>query len=91
MVDLLLIEVDREYKKEEKVDVPPLGLAYIAAVCEDAGFSVGIIDLNIRGDGIGKAIERADMIGVSFYTHNYERALSVLSVIKKKGKCAIAG
>ncbi|MEE9594754.1 MAG: radical SAM protein [Candidatus Hydrothermarchaeales archaeon] len=90
MADLLLVEVDRESKNEERVNVPPLGLAYIAAVCEEAGFSVEIIDLNIQKD-LGRVIENASVVGVSFYTHNYDRALSVLDKAKKKKKFVIAG
>ncbi len=91
MADLLLVEADRKHRREEKVDVPPLGLAYIAAVCEEAGFSVEILDLNIQREGLAKSITDAGIVGVSFYTHNYDRALSVLEKAKKKGKNVIAG
>jgi len=91
MADLLLIEVNRDSKNEEKVDVPPLGLAYIAAVCEGAGFSVEIIDLNVQKELPAKAIHVAGIVGVSFYTHNYGNALHILAEAKKNGKLVIAG
>lgn len=91
MADLLLVEVGRELKGEEKTDVPPLGLAYIAAVAEEEGFSVEIIDLNVKDEDPGDKIDDAGMVGVSFYTQNYHRAISVLEDAKARGKSVIAG
>ncbi len=91
MADLVLVEVGRELKGEYKADVPPLGLAYIAAVAEEDGFSVEIIDLNVQRKGLNDKINDAGMVGVSFYTHNYDAALSVLSKAKARNKKVIAG
>jgi radical SAM superfamily enzyme YgiQ (UPF0313 family) len=91
MTDLLLIEAPNGSSSEEKTDVPPLGLAYIAAVTEEKGFSAEIIDLNFGGDGLENRIKKANFIGLSCYTHNYHRAKEILNLAKKHGKKTIIG
>ncbi|MFQ5800687.1 MAG: B12-binding domain-containing radical SAM protein [Candidatus Hydrothermarchaeales archaeon] len=91
MTDLLLIETPHGLASEEKVDVPPLGLAYIAAVAEKEGFSIEILDLNLGEDNIESRIKRAGTVGISCYTHNYPYALELLSTAKEHGKTVVIG
>ena len=56
MVDVLCIHSGEE---KETFDVmPPLGLAWIAAVLRQSDFSVGIIDLSVERKDVEKSIER---------------------------------
>jgi hypothetical protein len=71
MTDLLLIEAPQTSVVEEKMDVPPLGLAYIASVVEKGGFSVEILDLNLGKENLSARIKEASLVGISSYTHNY--------------------
>jgi radical SAM superfamily enzyme YgiQ (UPF0313 family) len=91
-MNLLLFETEtRTSPVEEKTTVPPLGLAYIAAVCKDAGYRVELIDLNISRGGLGEKIKKADVVGVSCYTPNYPEALQLLRRIKGYGKKVVLG
>ncbi len=75
-----------------KVGLPPLGIAYLAAVIREAGHSVKIID---------RAIERKpmtpddfmpfDLIGISADTPRYPEALEIAGAAKKSGKMVIMG
>ncbi|MEE8423537.1 MAG: radical SAM protein [Thermodesulfobacteriota bacterium] len=92
MKDLLLIEAPIVVNAlEEKTTVPPLNLAYIAAVCETAGFKVDIMDLNHGDKGLDKKIEDAGLIGISCFTHNYHDALDILRKTKEHGKKVVIG
>jgi radical SAM superfamily enzyme YgiQ (UPF0313 family) len=91
MSDILLIESPQGSASEEKVDVPPLGLAYIAAVAEKEGFTPEIMDLNLGNNNLRKNIEKAELVGVSCYTHNYNHALKILQMAKEKGKRVAIG
>jgi len=75
--------------------VPPLGLMYIAAVLEKAGHSVQLYDADPEyHDSIIKEIKdfKPDLIGLSFLTVGYQRALTLVRKLKKElpdvGYCA---
>src|SRR3989304_3839982 len=91
MADLLLVEASHGSASEEKVDVPPLGLAYIASVAEKNGFSTEIVDLNLRGTNLEKGVKKAGLVCVSSYTHNYHRALDILRLAKRFNKIVAIG
>ncbi len=91
MIDLLLVEAPHGSLSEEKVDVPPLGLGYIAAFCEREGFTSRILDLNIKQANLEKEISNAEIVGVSCYTHNYHHALRILRAAKEQGKKVVIG
>jgi len=80
---LLLIETGEG--REEKGDVIPLNLAYIASFAEANGFAAEILDLNLKTERrkLEKSVEKADLIAISCYTHNYNLALKILKKIKK--------
>jgi radical SAM superfamily enzyme YgiQ (UPF0313 family) len=91
MTDLLLIEAPQTSVVEEKMDVPPLGLAYIASVVEKGGFSVEILDLNLGKENLSARIKEASLVGISSYTHNYPIALTLLHTAKDFGKKVVIG
>jgi radical SAM superfamily enzyme YgiQ (UPF0313 family) len=91
-MDLLLIEVEQKRSvSEANTTIPPLGLAYIAAVAEQEGFKVDIIDLNIENGDIERKIEKAGLVGISCYTNNYPEALRVLRLAQKYGRKTVLG
>lgn len=91
MTDLLLVEAPHGSLSEEKVDVPPLGLGYIAAFCEREGFTSRILDMNIENVDLEKEISKVELVGVSCYTHNYPHALKILRAAKEQEKKIVIG
>ncbi len=89
-MDVLLIEAPLSQVSEKKVDMPPLGLAYIAAILRQKGFNVRILDMNIS-DSPEKYIEDADIIGISSYTQNYPLTVEIMKKAKDMGKTVAAG
>ena len=70
------------------ITVPPLGLAYLAAVLENDGHSVRIIDaptLNLSLSQIGRELEhdQPDIVGVTSTTPTIYEALSVIRKAKR--------
>jgi radical SAM superfamily enzyme YgiQ (UPF0313 family) len=67
--------------------VPPLGLMYIAAVLEKAGHKVQLYDADPEyHDTIINEIKefKPDLVGLSFLTVGYQRALHFMEKIKKE-------
>jgi len=91
MTDILLIEAPAGARALEKAEVPPLGLAYIAAWLERDGFKAEIFDLNLGWEGLERRMKKAAWIGVSCYTHNYHIAKKVLELAKRHGKKILIG
>lgn len=62
---------------------PPLGLMYIAAVLEDKGIDVNIIDLALfkRKDWVN-AIGQADLFGITVYSTSFNITREIASIIK---------
>jgi len=72
--------------------IPPLGLAYIAAVIRTFGHEVRITDLGIERKDLSPAdIKWADIIGISADTPRYPEALSIAKVSKKYEKAVVMG
>jgi anaerobic magnesium-protoporphyrin IX monomethyl ester cyclase len=72
----------------EEIPSPPLGLTYIAAVCEAAGAEVIILDYIVRGYSETKLIEELkafgpDIVGTNSVTMNFKRAAGILGVVKQ--------
>lgn len=87
---MLLIDSPLTQVSERKVDLPPLGLAYIASILRDRGFGVRILDMNVS-TGLEKALEEADVVGISSYTQNYPWAVEILETAKSYQKVVAAG
>ena len=72
----------------EEIPSPPLGLTYIAAVCEAAGAEVRILDYIVRGysEAKIKAELKAfgpDVVGTNSVTMNFKRAAGILRTVKQ--------
>lgn len=64
----------------------PLGLAYIAAVLEQAGYNVEIIDLNVQrvnNNDLRRKVINADIVGITGMITEYEEILRLVAVVKK--------
>ena len=77
-----------KYREFLGMVVPPLGLAYIAAVLEKHGFRVSIVDapaLNLSLRDIGKIVyrEKPDVVGIQALTPSIYSAYGVARVVKK--------
>ncbi len=90
-MDLLLIEAKQKSPSEREITIPPLGLAYIAAVAEEKGYGVEIVDANLDGANLEEQIKNAKLVGISCYTHNYHEGLRILAHAKKYGKKTVLG
>ena len=72
----------------DEVPSPPLGLTYIAAVCEAAGAQVMILDYIVRGYSETKLIKEIkafgpDIVGTNSVTMNFKQAASILCHVKQ--------
>ncbi len=72
----------------EEIPSPPLGLTYIAAVCEAAGADVVILDYIVRGYSKEKLIAELaafgpDIVGTNSVTLNFKKAAGILQTAKK--------
>ena len=75
---------------------PPLGIAYIAAVLEKAGYNVKILDaqaLNLTSSECKEIIlkEKADIIGITCMTSNFQGALEAARFAKQAGAIVVLG
>jgi anaerobic magnesium-protoporphyrin IX monomethyl ester cyclase len=76
--------------------LPPLGIAYIAAVLEKAGYQVKILDaiaLNLTTQEVKEAIgaEAPDVVGVTAMTSTVRGALEALQMAKEQGAITVIG
>lgn len=73
---------------------PPLGVGYLGAVLEKAGFEVKIIDAPALGWGIKKIVSETkrfqpDFIGLSVSTVDFDKAVKLAKALKKSQKAPI--
>lgn len=79
------------YAKME-VGLPPLGVAYLAAVIREKGHEVKIIDKSIEPRPLTvEDFSPFDLIGISADTPRYPEAVEIATVAKKAGKIVIMG
>ena len=81
--DVLLVYPPYTYPKKS----PPIGLSYIAAVLERAGYSVTIADMSVLGMGyeeLRQLLREAapSLVGISFMTNQYHEAVRVSQTVK---------
>jgi len=72
----------------EEAPSPPLGLTYIAAVCEAAGAKVTILDYIVRGYSEAKLKQELkafgpDIVGTNSVTMNFKQAAGIIRTVKK--------
>ena len=66
----------------------PLGLAYVAAVLEQVGHNITIIDLNVSkvsDKELQKQITNADIVGITGIITEYQEILKLIGIVKKTG------
>ncbi len=79
------------YSKVE-ANLPPLGIAYLAAVAREGGHNVKIVDLNVEKKGLENIdLKFFDVIGITTDTPRYYESLKIAKEIKKSGKPIIMG
>lgn len=76
--------------------LPPLGIAYVAASLERAGFSVSIIDapaMNFARDDVLTLLKRnkPTLVGVTTMTSSFHGALEACSLAKEAGATVVIG
>jgi len=91
--NILLVHTPCPQLEEDNLD-PPMGLLYIAAVIEQAGYQVEILDLSsIALEDCMKLLEQKvptfTHIGFSTYTGNYNLTLQLLDYVKRKNRTII--
>ncbi len=98
MQDLVLIfpslTLDEKYasgkfKGEKNEELPPLGLAGLAAYVRERGFSVGLIEpisMDMNLDDIIEYVEKNDpkVLGFSVLTAVFHKAVEIAKVLKKR-------
>lgn len=88
-MDVLLVNASTREKSRHASLNPPLGLAYIAAVLMEHGYSVYAIDFNVGGFNpriLQNIIEQEHprIIGISAHTETYTTALKIARCVKQK-------
>ncbi len=79
------------YAKME-VGLPPLGIAYLAAVIREKGHEVQLIDRSIKqGELVPEDFEPYDLVGISADTPRYPEAVEIAAIAKKAGKMVVMG
>jgi len=93
---ILLIQPPSRDLKREDVVVPPLGLAYLAAVMEREGHRVSIIDAFAEGlswnyfeERIRK--EKADLIGIGGMTPTIDNTLQAIKICRPHTRYLVMG
>lgn len=87
---VLLVETPHSEVSEPHTDVPPLGLAYMAAFLEEGGHQVRIADMNLEMEVTGD-MAWADLVGISCYTHNYHLAVKIKEEARSMEKPTVIG
>lgn len=85
---VLLVHPKREDDLFEDIKLPPLGVAYLAAVLRQAGHDVRILDANVERDAfraIRDRIEefRPDVIGISVVSQLFRTSMKIASMAKE--------
>ncbi len=79
------------YAKME-VGLPPLGIAYLAAVIREKGHEVQLIDRSIKqGELVPEDFAPYDLVGISADTPRYPEAVEIAAIAKKAGKMVVMG
>jgi anaerobic magnesium-protoporphyrin IX monomethyl ester cyclase len=75
-----------------RLKTPPLGLAYVAAVLEQANHQVNIIDLNVEPkDYQALPYSEFDLVGISVDTMRYPISLKIAEAAKRQKRMVVAG
>jgi radical SAM superfamily enzyme YgiQ (UPF0313 family) len=88
-MDVTLVNAPVRLRNEHARLSPPLGLAYIASVLQEAGFSVSAVDFNVSGMNTRRidsilSLDRPRIVGISAMTETYPQALEIARHIKER-------
>jgi anaerobic magnesium-protoporphyrin IX monomethyl ester cyclase len=74
------------------INLPPMGLLYVAASLEQAGHHVNVRDLAIPGEVLlDRELKQADVVGISSDTTRVELALGIAAKASKAGAVVVMG
>jgi radical SAM superfamily enzyme YgiQ (UPF0313 family) len=71
--------------------LPPLGLAYIAAILEANDYDVTIVDLNARQNERSITDRHWDIVGITFDTTRYYKGIKYGRMLRAKGAKVVVG
>lgn len=71
--------------------IPPLGIFYIAAVLDRAGFPVVLADMNVEDEELSLDFSRYDVVGVTCDTTRHYNALAIAALAKAAGCTVVFG
>ena len=74
------------------INLPPMGLLYVAAALEQAGHSVVVRDLALSGEQLSAFdLQRADIVGISSDSTRIEKAMAVAGKASRAGVPVVMG
>jgi anaerobic magnesium-protoporphyrin IX monomethyl ester cyclase len=74
------------------INLPPMGLLYVAASLEQAGHSVVVRDLSLQGERLSSFdLKNADVVGISSDSTRIEKAMDVARRASKAGRPVVMG
>jgi len=86
---LLLCPSSRSTFRSLGVELPPLGLLYVAAAVRNRGYSVRVIDLSVDSQSI--AYSEFDVVGIHSDTTRFTEALALARRAKAAGSRVVMG
>lgn len=74
------------------INLPPMGLLYVAAALEQAGHTVVVRDLALEGERLSASdLKCADVVGISSDSTRIEKAMSIARTAAKAGRPVVIG
>jgi anaerobic magnesium-protoporphyrin IX monomethyl ester cyclase len=74
------------------INLPPMGLLYVAAALEQAGHRVVVRDLSLQGELLSDTdLKGADVVGISSDSTRIEKAMSIARRATKAGRPVVMG
>jgi anaerobic magnesium-protoporphyrin IX monomethyl ester cyclase len=71
--------------------LPPLGLAYMAALLAEKNYDVKILDLNVGQDRQAIPDNNWDLVGITLDTSRYYKGMEYARMLKSKGTRVVVG
>jgi anaerobic magnesium-protoporphyrin IX monomethyl ester cyclase len=71
--------------------LPPLGLAYMAALLTENDYDVNIVDLNVDQDQQSIPHNNWDLVGITLDTSRYYKGMKYARMLKSKGTKVVVG
>ena len=74
------------------INLPPMGLLYVAASLEQAGHRVVVRDLSLQGEALSVSdLKNADVVGISSDSTRIEKAMAVARTAARAGRPVVMG